>query len=167
MTFKDEEPAARDWDPKTTRVALPDRRLLGFLIDAVILLVISLPAVALILGGGNVFDTDASGIPIELSLTLEVISGVYYVGFTGLRGQTPGKMVMKTQVVDWDRGRVPSWTQAFIRWGVIAAVGAVPVFGLMIFAMYAWLLFDKRRQGLHDKAAKTLVVDLRPRIEDL
>lgn len=162
----DNEPAARDWDPRTARVALPDRRLLGFLIDAVILIVISLPAVVLLLGGQDVFAADGV-VPTELSLTLEVISGVYYIVFTGLRGQTPGKVVMKMRVVDWDRGRIPSWMQAFIRWGVVAAVGAIPVVGVLIFVMYGWLLFDKRRQGLHDKAARTLVLDLRPRIVDL
>jgi len=160
----DDEPAARDWDPRTARVALPDRRLLGFLIDAAILVLISLPAVVLILGGTEVFDREAAGIPTELSLTLEVISGVYYVVFTALRGQTPGKMLMKMRVVEWDRGHIPSWMHSFIRWGVVAAVGAVPVFGILIFVIYAWLLFDKRRQGLHDKAARTLVLDLRPRL---
>jgi uncharacterized RDD family membrane protein YckC len=136
------------------------------LIDAVILIVISLPAVWLMLDGTEIL-VNRIGAPVELSLTLEAISGIYYVGFTGLRGQTPGKIVMKTLVVDWDNGRVPSWPQAFIRWGVIAAVGAVPTFGLLIYVMYGWLLFDKHRQGLHDKAARTLVLDLRPRLHDL
>lgn len=163
MTGFDEEPAVRNWDPKTARVALPDRRLLGFVIDAIILIVISVPVVALLLGGDDLFGGEG-GVPAELSLTLEVISGVYYVAFTALVGQTPGKMVMKMRVVDWDKGRIPSWMASFIRWGIVAAVGAIPVFGLLIFVMYAWVLFDKRRQGLHDKAARTLVLDVRPSI---
>ena len=163
MNGFDETPAARDWDPQKAKVALPDRRLLGFVIDAIILIVISLPVVVLLLGGEDLFG-GAGGVPVELSLTLEVISGVYYVVFTALRGQTPGKIVMKMRVVDWDRGRIPSWIQAFIRWGIVAAVGAIPVFGLLIFVMYGWLLFDKRRQGLHDKAARTLVLDIRPSV---
>jgi uncharacterized RDD family membrane protein YckC len=132
----------------------------------VILVVISLPAVALILGGQDLFASEGI-VPTELSLTLEVISGVYYVVFTALRGQTLGKIVMKMRVVDWDRGRIPSWMQSFIRWGAVAAVGAIPVLGVLIFVMYGWLLFDKRRQGLHDKAARTLVLDLRPLMGDV
>jgi uncharacterized RDD family membrane protein YckC len=153
--------AARPFDPDNARIAHPARRLVGFLIDFIILFVMSLPFAVLFLGTDWLSNVE---VPLELSITLEVISGVYYVVPTARRGQTLGKMVARTKVVDIDRGEIPTWTASFIRWAIPAAVGSIPVVGLAVVVVYAWLLWDRRNQGLHDKAARTIVLDVRPRV---
>ena len=55
-------------------------------------------------------------------------------------------------------------SSAFMRSLVPAAFGVVPGVGMMLgLAVYLWAFIDPRRQGIHDKAAGTLVV-LRPRL---
>ena len=146
------------WDPDGAPLASPDRRLLGFAIDVVILVVLSLPAVLTIIA---LEEPGSTGFPWAATVALQAIGGVYFVVFIALRGQTIGKICARTRVVDVDTGRVPSWTAAFVRWAVPAAVATIPVFGVAVLIVYAWLLWDPRRQGLHDKAARTLVVDTR------
>jgi uncharacterized RDD family membrane protein YckC len=77
----------------------------------------------------------------------------------GLWGQTIGKRVMGTKVVTAD-GRSPiSGNAACGRAAVYALVPVVPsVGGLFALINESWLLWDPRRQCLHDKAARTVVV---------
>ena len=77
----------------------------------------------------------------------------------GLWGQTIGKRVMGTKVVSaGSRGRI-SGGAACGRAAVYALIPLVPTAG-SIFALIneLWLLWDPRRQCLHDKAARTVVV---------
>ncbi len=82
----------------------------------------------------------------------------YMILFTGLRGQTPGKMVARIIVVD-SEGRVPGIAVAIPREMVGRFIAAVVV-GLGL----AWIAFDPKRQGWHDKIAGTYVVN-KPRPE--
>ena len=94
---------------------------------------------------------------------------VYEIVLTATRGQTLGKMATRTQVVraedlfqpEW--GRAPGWGQSIIRWA-LPAVLLIPAFylpyiGEILFLLcYLALMWDRDRQGWHDKAANTLVV---------
>ncbi len=94
---------------------------------------------------------------------------LYEIGLTAMKGQTFGKMATRTQVVraedlfqpEW--GRTPGWGQSIIRW-TLPAVLLVPAFylpyiGEILFLLcYLALMWDRDRQGWHDKAARTLVV---------
>ncbi|WP_084212243.1 RDD family protein [Geoalkalibacter subterraneus] len=65
---------------------------------------------------------------------------------------TPGKMMFKMKIVDAQTGCVPSFSQLLIRYlGYIVAT--IPL-GLGLL----WVGFDSRKQGWHDKLAKTVVV---------
>ena len=77
----------------------------------------------------------------------------------GLWGQTIGKRVMGTKVVTADTRAPISGQAACGRAAVYALVPVVPSVG-SLFALIneAWLLWDPRRQCLHDKAAGTVVV---------
>lgn len=88
---------------------------------------------------------------------LPILAGIAYeVCFVALKGQTPGKMAMKIKIVSADNGGLPSWGAAAGRW-VIPAIGYI-VLVLPGLLVHASLLWDRRRQGWHDKAVKTLVV---------
>jgi len=81
---------------------------------------------------------------------------LYYVLFTGLRGQTPGKMLIGARVVD-SQGRVPGLWRAFLREVIGKLLSAV-----VLLLGYVWIAFDGKKQGWHDKIAGTYVVRSRP-----
>ena len=75
----------------------------------------------------------------------------YYVYLHGTCGQTFGKMAMKIKVVNED-GTPLDYRKAFLRWlGYFLC-------DLTFYVGYVWAAFDHRKQGLHDKVCKTLVV---------
>lgn len=85
-----------------------------------------------------------------------VVNVLYYVLFTGLRGQTPGKMLIGAKVVD-SQGRVPGLWKAFLREVIGRLISSV-----FLFLGYVWIAFDSKKQGWHDKIAGTFVVRSRP-----
>ncbi len=79
-------------------------------------------------------------------------TALYFTTFTMLmRGRTPGKKIMGIRVIRLD-GRPITWWIAFERFGGYAASAAT---GLLGFAQVLW---DRNRQGIHDKVAETVVI---------
>jgi hypothetical protein len=77
---------------------------------------------------------------------------LYFTAFVMLgKGQTPGKLVLGIRVIRLD-GRPMSWWVSFERFGGYAASFSI---GLLGFLQILW---DRNRQGLHDKAVGTVVV---------
>jgi uncharacterized RDD family membrane protein YckC len=137
----------------TGALASPLARLGARVIDGLIVAVI---LTGLVAGGAVHIDmTSVDAIPAALLGVALVVGFLYETTFIALRGQTPGKMLLRVRVVRVEDGRVPGWRRAFIRWVVPILFSIVP-FGALV--AYLWLLWDRRRQGLHDKAARTLVV---------
>ncbi len=85
-----------------------------------------------------------------------VVHGTYTVAFLAIRGQTLGNMAVGTRVVDAGTGSAITPQQAGIRYGIQYLL-RIP-YGLGQLINYLWPLWDDRRQTLHDKVAKTLVV---------
>lgn len=144
--------------PAPVPLATPIRRLVGFVLDS---FVYSGFVLAVWLYQGADFDAVARGeeeLSTRVLLAALLLFGVYHVVLTATRGQTLGKMAMRTRVVDVDSGAPPGWQSAFIRWGAPGVLTAIPWLGFVAVAMYAWLLWDRRRQGLHDRLAQTLVI---------
>lgn len=80
-----------------------------------------------------------------LALILSVVLWVRYSG-------TPGKLLLGCQVVDADTGEPITFKQGLIRY-LGYYVSLLPL-GLGFF----WVMWDKRKQGFHDKIANTVVV---------
>jgi len=75
----------------------------------------------------------------------------YYVYLHAMYGQTFGKMALKIKVVNED-GTPLDYRKAFLRWlGYFLC-------DLTFYVGYVWAAFDHRKQGLHDKVCKTVVV---------
>lgn len=75
------------------------------------------------------------------------------------RQATPGKMAVGATIVDADTGAKPSTGQLLGRY-LAYYVSAIP------FCLgFLWVAFDRRKQGWHDKLARTVVVRRRPRVE--
>ena len=124
-------------------LAGPLRRLYAFAIDLglIFMVIYSVAPIA----GGAMFSKEAA--PQDL-----VFFFGYFVIPTVIWGRTPGKWVAGIVVVDSD-GRTPG-------------PAAIPREMIGKFVSYiagtigiAWLVFDPRRQGWHDKIAGTFVVD--------
>lgn len=125
-------------------LASPGLRLVGGLIDIIILIVVLglLEAVTRSHAGSSLVD---------LAVTL-----AYFGYFLSSRGQSIGMMVFGFRVRDRNTGQYPSigaaLLRAFIWWlevgFTICIVGAVG---------WAWMFWDPMRQGIHDKVAGTIV----------
>jgi uncharacterized RDD family membrane protein YckC len=151
----------REWHSRVVddELAEPWRRLVGFVIDWMILVMIALILVSVLridLGAG-----DALRLPTSVRIVQGLVAGAYYIGFTVSRGQTPGKMLIGTRVVMERTGQIPGLRPSAIRWVVPGLFAFLPGVSVVAAVIYAWLLFDSRRRGLHDKAAKTVVVHAR------
>ena len=83
-----------------------------------------------------------------------VLSLVYDVGCWTLAGQTPGKRLMGVLVVKKNGERV-GLVRALLRWLGYWLSG-------ILFLGFLWILVDGKRQGFHDKLARTVVVYSRP-----
>lgn len=142
-------------EPSGLRPALatPLSRLAARIIDGLILAGILTALVAA--GGIRVERLSTDDIPTALLGAALLVSFLYETTFIGLRGQTPGKMLSRVRVARLEDGAPPGLGRAFVRWGIPVLCSIVP-FGALI--AYLWLLWDRRRQGLHDKAARTVVV---------
>ena len=109
-------------------------------------------------------------------IIVAVIGLLYELLMIAGRGQTIGKMVIRIKVVKADGGGLPEMGQAFVRMLLIALPGAISnlqqgtesnaltpvlaVIGLFGVLVSLSLLFDSfRRQGWHDKAASTVVIN--------
>jgi uncharacterized RDD family membrane protein YckC len=125
-------------------------RLLAQVIDLFWLLPLSilLGAVAAFANGG---EMSAGG-----ELMANLIGALVVLLFWAERQATPGKMVLGLRIVDVATGGTPTIGRLTLRY-VGYLVAALPL-GLG----FLWALWDRQRQGWHDKMAGTLVVrDLR------
>ncbi len=139
--------------PQVGQPAGPGARLLGALIDTVVVVLVSM--VGLQLDAGRFGAT--------------VLVAAYEVVAVAVWGRTLGKLAVGTRVVSARDGGFPGWGSALVRWAVPAAPTLVglawssSVPDLLSFpwaiAVYGGVLWDPHRQGLHDKAAGTLVVN--------
>ena len=132
------------------------RRFVGFVIDwfvQVLLTLLLLQLTGVELGGSGTLQAPAATRFIQA-----VVGLLYYVGFIAFRGQTPGKMLLRTRVVMSRTGGTPNIKAAVIRWLIPGVWTFLPGVSVAWLVTYGWLAVDLRRQGLHDKAARTVVV---------
>jgi len=140
--------------PSTNNLATPGKRFLGRMIDTIIL-VVGLIA----LGIAGLIDFSEGATNFGFTVVAVLLAAAYEIVFVATRGQTPGKMAVGTRVVTETGDDPPGWGPALIRYAVPGVVGVIPGLGLLGILIYLWLLWDNKRQGLHDKAAKTLVIN--------
>lgn len=149
----------------------PGKRILARLIDFLIILIplylISLPWGGAVEmndnssnnGVNNVFSQTYSGHQLLWSLIGLVAYVAYDTYFTHKDGRTIGKRLLKLRVAMLNDGRVPDTGTAFLR-GVVLWLPALLCCPCLWWLINIVLMFTDKpyRQGLHDKAAKTVVV---------
>jgi uncharacterized RDD family membrane protein YckC len=141
------------------------RRLFAFLIDEVILYFVSLILfmISLLALGlkedmvGSVISSlgePEHGIALFalLYIATSLLAGmIYFTGFHGMAGRTPGKMLFGLRVIQASGDPITPGI-AFLRW-----VGYL-ISGPLFCLGFLWIAFDGRKQGWHDKIAATLVI---------
>ena len=135
------------------------QRILGFGVDIFLMFGVT---VGIAFAGGVEFDEIAAtdGWPTSVRVAQFIAVGLYYVIFTGWRGETLGKMTVGSRVVGAKTGVIPTWPAATIRWAIVGIAGILPVPFLSV-VVYGVVALDPRRRGLHDFGAGTVVVDVR------
>ncbi|MEU8173959.1 RDD family protein [Microbispora hainanensis] len=95
-------------------------------------------------------------VPVRDGLLVGVIGFLYYWLLQSFwNGQTVGKRLFGMRVVR-ENGEPAGPGPIAVRQAVEIVLGWLCCLGLVNLA---WILFDRRKQALHDKAAGTLVVD--------
>jgi uncharacterized RDD family membrane protein YckC len=132
------------------------RRMVGLTLDQVLAAV---PPFLLFIALGYSPKSMLEGTPGFWFNIMFVTVGLTYETLCVWRwGRTIGKWATRTRVVHVLTGGAVALSSAFIRSLVPAAFGAIPGIGLLLgMSVYLWAFVDPRRQGLHDKAAGTLV----------
>jgi len=154
-------------------------RLLAFFVDVLVLVVVLLPLMIALYGGGYLgrLGTEfaalltPSGDPnADVARTLEILGGpnsavaalldikvqigliVATILFWRFRGATPGKMLVKAKIVKASDLGQPSTGQLTGRFFAYLVSFIPACLG------FIWIAFDKRKQSWHDKLAGTVVV---------
>jgi uncharacterized RDD family membrane protein YckC len=158
-----ETPAGARWcgichtnliDPSIGRLASPKRRLAAHLCD------LAIPAIALftivgVTGAGAAIGSDAGlGIGGLLGLALFITYIIWALKLFS-RGATPGKNVLGLRVIK-ETGEPAGFGAMLLREWVGKWLSSL-IMGLG----FLWILFDRDRQGWHDKLGTTYVVQSR------
>ncbi|HEY4333635.1 MAG TPA: RDD family protein [Ilumatobacteraceae bacterium] len=142
--------------PATVVLARLWRRVVGQVIDEV---VIVLPVLAIALLAGVRTTDDLSDHALAINIVVVVIGFCYEFVCIGMWGRTLGKRLIGTRVVRVDTAGPVLWASSAVRALVPLAAGVIPGIGeFLSVIVYSSAFFDRRRQGLHDKAAGTIVV---------
>ena len=128
------------------------QRVLAAIIDSIVTTLIMLPPLYALFGA-RIFGIDAADRPGLLYTVLSFAGPAIIVFFFWIKkSATPGKMLINSKIIDANTGGQPSVSQWVVRYfGYF--VSCIPL-GLGLFAV-GW---DQRKQGWHDKMAKTVVV---------
>ncbi|MDP9865038.1 MULTISPECIES: RDD family protein [Streptosporangium] len=133
------------------------RRLIAGILDIIIVGLISSPFTYETFT--TVWDTDKDvfvRVPVQHTFLAALIGFLYYWLLTAFwNGQTLGKKLFGLRVVD-DSGRRVGVGQAAVRELVAWLLYATCCLG---WINLAFILFTRRKQAIHDIAARTLVVD--------
>lgn len=133
------------------------RRLLAHIIDSLLFTaLIVIPIIYLVASGdfeqtlNDFYDPGETSLAKTLlqDLAPMVLAIFFWVRFRG----TPGKRLLGCQVVDATTGDNLSVSRSVIRY-VGYIVSLLPL-GLGFF----WILWDKKKQGFHDKLARSVVI---------
>ncbi|MDT0613031.1 RDD family protein [Streptomyces lancefieldiae] len=153
-------------DPLAGMPPLADsgRRTLARIIDMILVGIV----VWLLSWAFNVQEYDVDGDQVEAgkSFGQSLIAAVLYIAYdtymTASRGQTLGKKWLGLRVANLDDGATPSVQTSLVRALVLWIPFAFCCACVWTVIAGGWSFFDRPyKQGLHDKAAKTVVVSTR------
>ena len=145
-------------------------RLGAFIVDGAILLLVTW-LVGKATGGGIALNSaveTGEGTSASYWWVMPVILLLYFVGFWTWRGQTPGKMLFKARVVKKNGSRM-GIVRAFLRFVILFVYllvwaltgGSIIVLVIILLVLLLIIGLSKKKRGLHDIIAGTVVVSTR------
>ncbi len=126
-------------------------RLLASVLDSIVQTLLLLPIFFLIFGGEFLVNPEITSSPLSSLLQFAMVTA-YCLIFWKFKSATPGKIMMGMAIVDAETGGELSNGRLMLRYlGYYVCV-------LTCLLGFVWIAFDKRKQGLHDKMAKSVVI---------
>jgi uncharacterized RDD family membrane protein YckC len=135
------------------------KRFLGWLVDIIISIVVSLPVILILESIGiDMIQTSSTNNEFKAQgnvgaqIVIGLIGSAVWAWFLSNKGATPGMMVANLKCVRRDTGANLSFGAAFGR-GLMSIVSqAVCLLG------YFWSIWDKEKQTWHDKVVDSVVI---------
>jgi len=125
-------------------------RLLASILDSILLLMVSVPLLLWFYGPEVFFVTESPGLAYDIiNIVLPIIA---FLVFWQYRAATPGKIMVGIYIVDAETLGKPPFDRLILRY-IGYYVSLLP-----LCLGFLWIGFDKRKQGFHDKIARTLVI---------
>lgn len=136
-------------------------RFIAFLIDSIAATLLIAPLAAQVLGETDLSTIDLSD-EAQLSALLThltqrlsfdiLLMGTIFILFWVFKNATPGKMVFRAVILDANTLQPPATWQHLVRY-----------FGYFVSLLplglgFVWIGLDRRKQGWHDKLARTVVI---------
>ena len=127
-------------------------RVLAALIDTVLVLLITVPLVGWFYGWDDVaFGSNDEFRPLRFTIEW-LLPALATLVFWRYRAATPGKIAIRARIVDARTGGEPSLLQLIVRYlGYFVSI-------FPFFLGLIWVGIDRRKQGFHDKLARTVVI---------
>lgn len=130
-------------------------RFLTFVVDSALVMVVAYPVLIAVYGRAYLAPTTLGPRGAVDVLVSWVFPAVAVLLFWIYRSATPGKMMLRARIVDARTGAPPSTGQLIGRY-VGYYLSTLP-----LGAGLLWVAFDPRKQGWHDKLARTVVIRTR------
>ncbi|RBQ21287.1 hypothetical protein DP939_00760 [Spongiactinospora rosea] len=149
-------------------IAARRHRVAAAIIDNVTV-VIAFTLIRTALGGEETFEESSPTSWLNLyagnpgwvtEIMLLALTIGYFWSQHAVWGQTLGKRLCRLKVVAASTGEAPGVVWAGVRTLVYPALSTVPYVWPAVYVVMLWSFADRRRRGLHDVAARTIVVDL-------
>ena len=132
-------------------------RLVAYIIDAIIVGVGLVIIYAIFFGLGG-FAAGQAGSEVTftamnaIGLILIIVWSIgYIIVFWSVKGQTPGKMIMGIKIISTDGSSIG------VGKAILRLIGYA-ISGIVFYLGFLWIIWDKDKQGWHDKIAGTYVV---------
>ena len=125
-------------------------RAAAFAIDWLIVIVVLMPLLIVVFGMREISLDPAAH---SWDLLVPLVIGAAVVGFWRYCGATPGKVALGLKIVDAKDGGAPSTLRLVVRL-LAYLVSAFP-----LYLGFLWIGIDRRKQGWHDKIARTIVIN--------
>jgi len=123
------------------------------IVDTLIVMLVTVPLLFALYGPAYFSRPSEEGFAgITDALIQIVLPAVFAVLFWKFRGATPGKMLFGARIVDAATLGPPSTGQLVGRY--FAYILSI----LPLMLGFLWIAFDRRKQGFHDKLARTVVI---------
>jgi len=132
------------------------RRLLAFLLDTLMISLVSTGLAISIYGLEHVMQMKSISIAAEMDWNLlmldQLLPAIWTISFWLMWKATPAKLLLDCQVVDANSLQKARLGQLVLRY-LCYIISAIPL-GLG----FLWIAFSKRNQGWHDKLSNTVVI---------